>query len=184
MLEDRIELVRERSVPKKLNGIAFTLDSTRVLIADKFGDIYEWEFQSQEDSEGALKLLGGHVSMITELLLAKEDHFMITSDRDEKIRITNYPRTQVIHRFLFGHREFISALCMPADNVLVSGGGDEDLFFWTLGKDSRLLQRAPLLQEIQKQHPEFNGGDLAVRSIVNGDQWMAVIVDGYVPLDF
>lgn len=45
----------------------------------------------------------GHVSMITDILLTLDERYLITADKDEKIRITHYPQTFDIHGFCFGH---------------------------------------------------------------------------------
>jgi len=47
----------------------------------------------------------GHVSMLTDILLSKDEKYVITSDRDEKIRVTKYPKTYIIKNFCLGHKE-------------------------------------------------------------------------------
>lgn len=84
------------------------------------------------------QLLLGHVSMLTDVHLATREidgkirNFIITSDRDEHIRISRGPpHAYVIERYCLGHKEFISKLCLlPASGTLVSGGGDDWLGFW------------------------------------------------------
>lgn len=83
-------------------------------------------------------LLLGHVSMLTDAVFAtrvvegKERGFIITADRDEHIRISRGPpQSHVIEGFCLGHKEFVSKLCViPKTDLLVSGGGDEELFVW------------------------------------------------------
>lgn len=84
------------------------------------------------------QLLLGHVSMLTDVLFATSETdgqargFIITSDRDEHIRISRGPpHAYVIERYCLGHKEFISKLSvLPSTGILVSGGGDDWLGFW------------------------------------------------------
>jgi len=100
-------------------------------------------------------LLLGHVSMLTALALAstpgpgsggKQRRYVVTADRDEHIRVSRAPpQAHVVEAFCLGHGDFVSALCLPRPGrVLVSGGGDADLFVWDWAA-GRLLSRAPLL---------------------------------------
>ncbi|KAK5019651.1 hypothetical protein BJ546DRAFT_1068926 [Cryomyces antarcticus] len=85
-------------------------------------------------------LLLGHVSMLTDLLLAtvvpdepdaKPRHYILTSDRDEHIRVSRgLPQTHVIEGYCLGHTEFVSKLCILNDRLLVSGGGNNWLGVW------------------------------------------------------
>lgn len=60
--------------------------------------------------------------------------YVISSDRDEKIRVTNYPLTEVIESYCLGHLEFVSAIeglqIETNENVLVSISGDKTLRLW------------------------------------------------------
>jgi tRNA (guanine-N(7)-)-methyltransferase subunit TRM82 len=77
----------------------------------------------------------GHVSMLTAVTLAESEgrKYIITADRDEHIRLSRYiPQAHIIEGFCLGHKEFIGDVVIPANRpeVLVSGGGDEELFVW------------------------------------------------------
>lgn len=84
------------------------------------------------------KLLLGHVSMLTDVLYAareiegKQRGYIITADRDEHIRISRGPpQSHIIEGYCLGHTEFVSKLCLiPGTDLLVSGGGDEELYVW------------------------------------------------------
>lgn len=60
--------------------------------------------------------------------------YVISSDRDEKIRVTNYPLTEVIESYCLGHLEFVTAIeelnIETSKNVLVSISGDRTLRLW------------------------------------------------------
>jgi len=81
------------------------------------------------------KLLLGHVSLLTDVILAvfQGKNYIITADRDEHIRVSRgIPQAHVIESYCLGHKEFVSRLCIPdtRPEVLISGGGDDHLFVW------------------------------------------------------
>lgn len=89
------------------------------------------------------RLLLGHVSMLTDLLCLsvsdsisnapQEKTYILTSDRDEHIRISRgMPQAHIIEGYCLGHEEFVSKLCIPRwhKQLLISGGGDEYLLTW------------------------------------------------------
>jgi tRNA (guanine-N(7)-)-methyltransferase subunit TRM82 len=114
------------------------------------------EEQLKKKAKGPLKtkdamtfrhdLLLGHVSMLTDLAAAKVDqrNYIITADRDEHIRISRgLPQAHIVEGFCFGHEEFVSRLCVMRSGLLVSGGGDAQLFVWDW-QNYRLIKRLPL----------------------------------------
>lgn len=89
------------------------------------------------------QLLLGHVSLLTDLACVTlhdrtlpgigKKTYIITSDRDEHIRVSRgIPQTHIIEAFCLGHTEFVSKLCIPPWNceLLISGGGDDFLMIW------------------------------------------------------
>ncbi|KAF3189711.1 tRNA (guanine-N(7)-)-methyltransferase non-catalytic subunit trm82 [Orbilia oligospora] len=153
---DTLEVVKEWVLHKRPSAI--TLTPNTVLVGDKFGDVFSYKIPSpselEESSEG--KLLLGHVSLLTTLTTAISPpsyqqngssgdikKYIITADRDEHIRITNYPITHVIHGFCLGHTAFVNCLLVTKNNLLVSGGGDDWLGLWDW-KAGKLLQRVDM----------------------------------------
>lgn len=104
-------------------------------------------------------LLGHTASMLTSVAListsssssdssnsdrdAGSKQFILTADRDEKIRVTAFPSTFEIHGFLFGHTAFVS--CMTTVDTVnqhrhlcFSCGGDHTLRIWDCLKCTQL----------------------------------------------
>jgi tRNA (guanine-N(7)-)-methyltransferase subunit TRM82 len=103
-------------------------------------------------------LLLGHVSMLTSLAFGEREgrRYIITSDRDEHIRVSRYiPQAHVIEGFCLGHRDFISSIEIPCtrSDVLVSGGGDDEVFVWDWHA-GELLSRTSLLKLAREIVPE------------------------------
>ncbi|KAH6854254.1 hypothetical protein B0I37DRAFT_25059 [Chaetomium sp. MPI-CAGE-AT-0009] len=110
-----------------------------------------------------LTLLLGHVSMLTAIAVGAESvngeaagprvrEYIVTADRDEHIRVSRgVPQAHVIERFCLGHEDFVSRLCMAPGGraeVLISGGGDDDLFVWDWVR-GELLGRAAVLEHVK-----------------------------------
>lgn len=98
-------------------------------------------------------LLLGHVSMLTDVALStlQGQNYIITADRDEHIRVSRgIPQSHIIESFCLGHTEFVSRLCIPAQRrqVLISGGGDDDIFVWEWLK-GRLLSKVDLKSHVE-----------------------------------
>lgn len=105
-------------------------------------------------------LLLGHVSLLTAVALAFDDQkrpYILTADRDEHIRVSRGTRelAYVIERFCLGHDDFVNRICVPSKmgNLLVSAGGDPDIFVWRW-KEGQLVGKTPLLDQVQKWVPE------------------------------
>jgi tRNA (guanine-N(7)-)-methyltransferase subunit TRM82 len=79
--------------------------------------------------------------------------YIITADRDEHIRVSRgMPQAHVIEGFCLGHEEFVSQLCMAPggrEELLISGGGDDDLFIWDW-VNGRLLGRSGVLEHVKR----------------------------------
>lgn len=97
-----------------------------VLVSDGSGDVYHFDLEAKKS-----KLLMGHLSMILDMKLSPNKRFLATSDRDEKIRVSNFPNAYNIHSFCLSHSEFVSSIAFINDNLLLSGSGDGTLKLWT-----------------------------------------------------
>jgi tRNA (guanine-N(7)-)-methyltransferase subunit TRM82 len=110
------------------------------------------------------ELLLGHVSMLTSLRIAQcnvGDHrgtFIITADRDEHVRISRGPpQSYVTEGYCLGHTQFVSKLCFPdpeAPELLVSGGGDDELrvWDWTQQRCLRSISMAEHVRRFEHGH--------------------------------
>ena len=140
-------------------------------------------------------LLLGHVSMLTAICVAqatspvdgKTRTYILTGDRDEHIRVSRgvLAQAHVIEGFCMGHEEFVSRLCMvkPAsgegNDVLVSGGGDDDLYSWDWVQN-RLIGKVPLLSKVQEVVGEETNKLAVTRIVAQRDErgsWVWVICE-------
>ncbi|KAH8591307.1 hypothetical protein B0O99DRAFT_519576 [Bisporella sp. PMI_857] len=108
-------------------------------------------------------LLLGHVSMLTDLLLTSVEGrgYILTADRDEHIRVSRgVPQAHIIESFCLGHTEFVSRICIVEGRpgVLVSGGGDDELFVWGWVQ-GKLVSKADLNGHVEVVYAEKGKAD-------------------------
>ncbi|KIW76600.1 hypothetical protein Z517_09044 [Fonsecaea pedrosoi CBS 271.37] len=109
--------------------------------------------RKKEGPQFECKLLLGHVSLLTDVAITevqtgpKRRQYILTSDRDEHIRVSRgVTQAHIIENYCFGHREFVSKLCIVPWNpeILVTGSGEPSLkvYHWQTGKilDQELFQ--------------------------------------------
>lgn len=104
-------------------------------------------------------LLLGHVSLLTAITLghdALHRPYLLTADRDEHIRVSRGTRAQahVVERFCMGHEQFVNRLLVAGKGgeVLLSGGGDGEVFVWRW-LEGTLLARVDLLGRVREVVP-------------------------------
>eukprot|EP00752_Nemacystus_decipiens_P010900 g9688.t1 len=122
-----------------------------LVVADKCGDAYAAPLP---DPSSALKHLLGHTAMtITATALLKEGTLLATADRAEHIRVSQFPRTTIVHAYLLGHKDFVSALAVVPGNggvFLLSGGGDGMVGLWDAeaGKELAMISVRQACQDL------------------------------------
>ncbi|XP_076262936.1 tRNA (guanine-N(7)-)-methyltransferase non-catalytic subunit wuho [Rhynchophorus ferrugineus] len=123
---ENFELKKDILLQKTANKICFTQDNN-VLVADRNGDVLSYSLE--EDIEKPTLLLG-HLSVILDMVMSPCGKFIITCDRDEKIRVSCYPNSYNIISFCLGHKEFVSKLHLLKNNILLSASGDGTVRMW------------------------------------------------------
>jgi hypothetical protein len=132
-------LQSETNLFKKATCLKFT-PKNDLLVSDKFGDCYKFKLDQMDKP----LLFVGHVSILTDLLFF--DKYLVSSDRDEKIRINYYPNSYDIKAFCLGHTEFVSRIEKIDSKRFISGGGDSFLICWNL--DGKAVQKIDILDHV------------------------------------
>jgi len=117
---------------RRATALTFTPCRSSLLVADKNGDA--WTVKVKQQQLSPTKILG-HMGMLLDIKSSPDGRFVLTCDRDEKIRASHFPNAYNIHHFYLGHAQFVYCLeTLPfsygAD--FVSGGGDAFILFWNL----------------------------------------------------
>lgn len=128
-------------------------DEATLIYSDKFGNIFSHNFVMEgtmvrpEPVEPSMPL--GHYSVVTDMLMIKktgsDSRYVVTSDKDEKIRVSRWPHSYDAICYCMGHTQYITSLCLvqnPSMNLdlLISSGGDGQLFGWDYEKGTKLFQ--------------------------------------------
>nr|XP_058920786.1 tRNA (guanine-N(7)-)-methyltransferase non-catalytic subunit WDR4 isoform X3 [Kogia breviceps] len=111
-----------RTVVRRCTALTFTASEEKVLVADKSGDVYSF---SVLEPHGNGKLELGHLSMLLDVAVSPDDRYVLTADRDEKIRVSWAAAPHNIESFCLGHTEFVSRIFVVPDHpeLLLSSSG-------------------------------------------------------------
>merc|ERR1712166_1054387 len=64
---------------------------------------------------------------------------LLTADRDERIRISQFPDSYILEGFLLGHTAYVTAFTtIPSSYLAVSCGGDMTLRLWNIDDKSEI----------------------------------------------
>ncbi|XP_058740255.1 uncharacterized protein LOC131612480 [Vicia villosa] len=138
------------SSEKRVTAVAISNDGLHVCFADKFGLVWVVDLNqtSQDKKPTPTALLSHYCSIITSLEFSPDNRFIISADRDFKIRVTNFPKNLLngaheIQSFCLGHTEFVSCLAfVPAQespgSLLLSGSGDSTVRLWDISSGALL----------------------------------------------
>lgn len=128
----KFEIVRSFAI-NRIASKVYCTPKNDILVADKSGDVYLYE---QNSDKGILLL--GHRSVILDLILSNCGKYIITCDRDEKIRVSCFPNCYNIVSYCLGHSEFVTRIKLCTDTILVSSSGDGTIRFWNFIKGEEL----------------------------------------------
>lgn len=132
---------------------AVQLTATHVIISDKSGDAYRYTSALTEHT-----YLLGHVSVIMDMAVTRDNKLLVTCDRDEKIRISHYPNCYNIAGYLQGHTEFVIRALQFSQDQLLSIGGDDRLILWSMSE-------ARPLCDVASPHGSYT--DLSLRHVTS-----------------
>ena len=130
------KMLVKAKLTKKVLSVTFAGDF--VLVGDKYGNVYV--LKGNDDLE---LLLGHTASPIMCMLHDSVNGLLLTGDREEKIRVSRFPKTAIIERFCFGHKSAITAMCSMSDNNMVSSSSDGSIIIWN-HIQGRIVQRLSL----------------------------------------
>ena len=71
--------------------------------------------------------------MLLDMVMSSCGKYIITCDRDEKIRVSKYPNAYNIECYCLGHTDFVTNLQVVhnfSENILLSASGDGSLRVW------------------------------------------------------
>lgn len=124
-----------------------------VLVGEKTGEAIAMPFPAIASD---LKTLLGHTtSMITHMGVNAQSSLLLTADRDEKIRVSCFPRTSLIQSYCLGHTASLTKLCCSTrtPELFISTALDNSIKLWNMTSGA-LLASQPLLPESEQSDPK------------------------------
>lgn len=144
-----------RTVARRCTALTFIASEEKVLVADKSGDVYSF---SVLEPHGCGHLELGHLSMLLDVAVSPDDRFILTADRDEKIRVSWAAAPHSIESFCLGHTEFVSRISVvpTQPGLLLSSSGDGTLRLWEYrsGRQLHCCHLANLQELVDPQAPQ------------------------------
>ncbi|EKX55364.1 hypothetical protein GUITHDRAFT_99147 [Guillardia theta CCMP2712] len=123
---------------KKVVSVVLDEERRRVVFAEIAGEVFQ---KPIDDLDSKAEHLLGHISSLTDMRISPSGSRLLTSDRDEKVRISNFPHAFEIEAFCLGHTELVTCIetfTLAEEELLLSGGADGSVRLWSV-KDGSLL---------------------------------------------
>ncbi|CAF2308943.1 unnamed protein product [Brassica napus] len=141
------------SSEKRVSAVAISGNDSHVCFADKFGVIVYGLLSSMGStrvqvlpSKKGAPLLSHYCSIITSLEFSPDGRYILSADRDFKIRVSYLYKELMIHEiqtFCLGHTEFVTCIAFVwnpelPQKYLMSGSGDSTVRLWDVTSGSLL----------------------------------------------
>ncbi|GAB5576229.1 tRNA (guanine-N(7)-)-methyltransferase non-catalytic subunit WDR4 isoform X2 [Prionailurus iriomotensis] len=126
-------LTDDRTVVRRCTALTFTASEEKLLVADKSGDVYSFSVLEPQGCATTYPTDGpGEGWGRPDLAVSPDDCYVLTADRDEKIRVSWAAAPHSIESFCLGHTEFVSRIFVVPDHpeLLLSASGDRTLRLW------------------------------------------------------
>ncbi|XP_044735962.1 tRNA (guanine-N(7)-)-methyltransferase non-catalytic subunit wuho [Chrysoperla carnea] len=111
------------------------VNTIEIILADKTGDVYVYK-----RNEPKPILLLGHLSMILDVKLSLCGKYVLTGDRDEKIRVSCFPNAYNIKSYCLGHEEFVTIIKVLDSKTILTASGDGTIRFWNFIDGEEIYQ--------------------------------------------
>uniref|UniRef100_K3WJ50 Uncharacterized protein n=1 Tax=Globisporangium ultimum (strain ATCC 200006 / CBS 805.95 / DAOM BR144) TaxID=431595 RepID=K3WJ50_GLOUD len=137
-----------------------------VIVGVKTGEALAMPFP---DIARDIKTLLGHTtSMLTQLAINKDSSLLLTADRDEKIRVSAFPRTSLIQSYCLGHAASLTevAASLLTPELAVSTSLDNTIKLWGIAS-GELLASQELLKDEPMNSKNLLNASLAVSAQSN-----------------
>eukprot|EP01062_Namystynia_karyoxenos_P036790 TRINITY_DN26799_c0_g1_i1.p1 TRINITY_DN26799_c0_g1~~TRINITY_DN26799_c0_g1_i1.p1 ORF type:complete len:458 (+),score=112.22 TRINITY_DN26799_c0_g1_i1:70-1374(+) len=149
-----LDAPKHTSVPvsKKIGQLCIAPDGS-VIAGDKSGEVFRFTYSPSAGFGPSEFLLGHTASTITGLQLALGGRLLVSSDKDEHIRVSRFPHTHVIEGYCLGHTGFVAALCEAGEGAVASGSGDGSLRVWRIRETAEEAARTFTFEDPAVTYP-------------------------------
>jgi hypothetical protein len=161
VLSKTVELRSVRAMPR--NSTCMTVSRLTVngdvkhvvIVGEKTGEAVAMPFP---DFKRDRKTLMGHTtSMITCMAPTKDASLLLTADRDEKIRVSHFPRTALVQSYCLGHKAALTRVVVSSvtPELAISTSLDNTIKLWDVASGA-LLASHELLANSDDQDALLN----------------------------
>ena len=101
-----------------------------LLVSNKAGEIFAYKLPGMDRN---VKIAGHTASIVIDMVMSPCGSRLVTCDRDEKIRLSNFPCTDIIESYCLEHKSVVSSIAFSNigdAEVLLSCGWDYKLCVW------------------------------------------------------
>ena len=142
---NNVDPIAVYKTPKRVGSLAFASvpsgtddgNAAEIIVSVDFeGNAIAYPVEAGASNVSRL-LLGHTASMLTGLQIVPNSTDnttrILTSDRDEKVRVSSFPNTFVVEGYLLGHTEYVSSLDVSKNDACpfcVTCGGDGTIRLW------------------------------------------------------
>lgn len=132
-----LKLLSNRTLARAASRVRFCSNND-IVVADKSGEAYL--FSTSSPTENGVLILG-HMSMLLDVLTTQDMKYILTTDRDEKIRVSMFPNCYNIVSYCLGHAKFVTNISeLPhKKSILISCGGDGVFKLWDYKHGTELM---------------------------------------------
>ncbi|OQR99951.1 hypothetical protein ACHHYP_03775 [Achlya hypogyna] len=133
MNSTRGEVVSTREIPRNTTSmVAATYGNglEAILVAGNAGEVNAYPLPDVTLNEKSL--LQHTTSIITDVAISGK--YLLTADRDEKVRISHFPATSLVQNYCLGHRQCVRKIAssIVTPTLFVSVGLDDALNLWDI----------------------------------------------------
>ena len=96
--------------------------------------------------------------MLLDINISPCGNYIITSDRDEKIRVSRFPNAYNIHCYCLGHTDFVTSIQVVSnfqENILISASGDGTIRTWKYLEGVEVIITKIFCLEWKSQHNDI-----------------------------
>lgn len=137
------KLCQFKKMDKKISSIALSPTNDEqteefLICADKFGVIFMFLLPNLK-----VKFDGsGHLAIISHITFDSSGKYLMSCDKDFKIRISRFPSLFIIDGFCYGHTEAVTKCCTIENKYILSGSCDGTIRFWSIpfGKQLSIIK--------------------------------------------
>lgn len=129
-VQKKITVMKDINIPNEFKKYYKEIPNKILLAGDKVGEILVYPLPNINSQENLL--LGHCASIITSFTFSNDKRYIITSDRDEKIRISNFPKANLIANYCLGHKKYVYITCITPNDILLSGDGEGKIIIWNI----------------------------------------------------